>query len=366
MAGGYPPVPFQIYKKGSTITTHQRIILILLLFAGFTLGVCLDPTPKYLCAEEAGGIREAVETWLKTERKITISAPELFNLLTDEKPANDPFVIDLRQLDSPLPNVYTKAHLPGALNIPWRSILKKEVLDTLPRDRQIVVYCYNGHIGCQIATLLSLLGHNVSNLEWGFTSWVCDPLTAPGQYVEKEDCRPFPVEAIKRETEPNQAPPLMKKSESSIRDMIRSLGDIWVSSNKTGEISNEELYNQLMDTDIRSEPFVVDVRRPDDYNRGHIRGAVNIFWKDVAKYENLRRLPADRKIIVCGHTGGDEAASITAILNLLGYDAVNLRWGMTSWTYNKKIAPVRYEKTTDCLDLPFVRGFSPSSTLSVY
>ena len=121
-----------------------------------------------------------------------------------------------------------------------------------------------------------------------------------------------------------------------------------------------------MDPDVMIEPFIVDVRSPAEYAKGHIKGAVNIYWKDIAGDENLRRLPPDRKVVVYGRTGGDEAASVTAILNVLGYEAVNLRWGMTSWSHNKEIAPGRYEGARDCRGYPFLTGFAAGSPLRVY
>jgi hypothetical protein len=66
-------------------------------------------------------------------------------------------------------------------------------------------------------------------------------------------------------------------------------------------------------------------------------------------------LPKDRQIVVYCWTG-HIASQITALLNILGYDAINLKFGMTSWTINKDIAPGRYEEANDSHNYPLVIG----------
>lgn len=312
-------------------------------------------------------LREIADSWLSKENTAEISAQELYNILTADKLGNAPFIVDVRYVDSELPNVYSRAHIPGAKNIPWRDILKKENLKKLPKDRLIVIYSYNGHVGSQVTLLLNLLGFKAVNLKWGFTSWACDPEKAPGQYVE-EDCGAYPMEVIARESHEVYAfPAVMRRTDSSdTPEIVRVVGDAWLSSNKPTEISNEELFEYLTDSDPARDPFIIDVRRIEDYSKGHIAGAINIPLKELAKKENLKKLPPNKLIVVCGNTGGDAAGQGTAILNLLGYNAVNLKWGITSWTFKKENAQGRYEKARDCMNFPYVIGVHPGITISVY
>jgi len=79
-----------------------------------------------------------------------------------------------------------------------------------------------------------------------------------------------------------------------------------------------------MDT---SKMFILDVRKPEDYKKGHIKGSLNIFWLDLMNPENLNKLPKDKDIlIVCyvGHT----ASQVLVLLKLLGYKAKVLKFGM--------------------------------------
>ena len=73
--------------------------------------------------------------------------------------------------------------------------------------------------------------------------------------------------------------------------------------------------------------FLLDIRRKRDYNKGHIKGAKNIYWKDIMKGNNLIKLPRDKTILlVCyvGHT----ASQVLVILRLLGFDVKVLKFGL--------------------------------------
>ncbi|MBD3260456.1 MAG: hypothetical protein GF334_02045 [Candidatus Altiarchaeales archaeon] len=91
-------------------------------------------------------------------------------------------------------------------------------------------------------------------------------------------------------------------------------------------------WNYILPEDLEKQRkkkdfYILDIRRPADYAAGHIPGAKNIFWLDILKPENLKKLPKDKKIIVycyVGHT----SSQVMTLLKLLGYDVVSLKFGM--------------------------------------
>ena len=111
-------------------------------------------------------------------------------------------------------------------------------------------------------------------------------------------------------------------------------------------ISADALFENLNDGDTSNDPLVVSVRAPDAYALGHIAGAINIPWTQIAKPENLAKLPTDTPIVVycyTGHTG--QAAA--AVLKMLGYDVQNLKYGMMGWTLNDEVlGTARYDPAT--------------------
>jgi rhodanese-related sulfurtransferase len=77
----------------------------------------------------------------------------------------------------------------------------------------------------------------------------------------------------------------------------------------------------------KSKFFILDIRDKEAYDEGHIKGSKNIFWMDLLKDENLKKLPDNKKILlVCyvGHT----ASQMLVALKLLGFDAMALKFGM--------------------------------------
>lgn len=346
----------------------SSVVFVVLIFTLHLLTVpfvtAADPHVKHTQLEI---VREAVDAWLSKRTKTEITAEELFNLITDDKPMNDPFIVDLRYLDSALPDVYVKAHIPGAVNIPWRNIFKRENLVKLPIDRMIVVYCYNGHIGSQIAPVLNLLGFDAKYLKWGFTSYACDKEKTQGDYTEKEDCQAYPMETATRSSDVSYPLPMVRVTGSTKPlEVVRVAANAWVSSNNPGEMSNEELFEYMSSSNPDHEAFILDARNREDYLKGHIRGAINIPIRQFTKRETLKMLPPDKQIVVCGYIGGDIAGEATAILNVLGYKAINLKWGMTSWTFDRRIASNRYQKTKDCMNYKYVTGSSANVQTTVY
>lgn len=83
----------------------------------------------------------------------------------------------------------------------------------------------------------------------------------------------------------------------------------------------------------RNDFVIVDVRVPKDkkFDMGHLPNAIFIAAQDVAKPENLARLPKDKKVIVHCDTGQQQNKVLT-VLRLLGYDAYALKWGYMAWS----------------------------------
>jgi rhodanese-related sulfurtransferase len=91
-------------------------------------------------------------------------------------------------------------------------------------------------------------------------------------------------------------------------------------------ISANELSRRIKSGD---EPFLLDVREPEELADGAIPGAVNIPMDEVGR--RLRELPTDREIVVICHLG-QRSEYIAGMLNALGYDRVlNLEGGMDAW-----------------------------------
>jgi rhodanese-related sulfurtransferase len=74
--------------------------------------------------------------------------------------------------------------------------------------------------------------------------------------------------------------------------------------------------------------FILDIRQPDVYAAGHIKGAVNAPW-GTAISDNLDKLPKEKTIMVYCYSG-QTAGQTVALLNMAGFNArsVNLGWDL--------------------------------------
>jgi len=98
----------------------------------------------------------------------------------------------------------------------------------------------------------------------------------------------------------------------------------------------DALFENLSDGDESNDPFILSVRSAEHYALGHIEGAHNIPWRAIADPAKLATLPTDEQIVVYCYTGHTGQVAAT-LLRLLGYDAVNLKFGMMGWTGDAEV-----------------------------
>lgn len=81
--------------------------------------------------------------------------------------------------------------------------------------------------------------------------------------------------------------------------------------------------------------MVVDVRdKEEKYKAGHIPGAIYINFKEIAKKENLAKLPKDMDIILYCNTGHEQNKAME-VLRMLGYKAYAMKFGYAAWKKEK-------------------------------
>ena len=91
------------------------------------------------------------------ENSTDVEANDIENLLKNKE-----FLLDVREEYE-----YQDGHIKGAVNLPLREILGKK--DSLPKDKDIYVYCRSGHRSADAVNFLKSLGfEKVHNVEGGF------------------------------------------------------------------------------------------------------------------------------------------------------------------------------------------------------
>ena len=91
------------------------------------------------------------------ENSTNVEANNIENLLKNKE-----FLLDVREEYE-----YQEGHVKGAVNLPLREILSQK--DSLPKDKDIYVYCRSGHRSADAVNFLKSLGfEKVHNVDGGF------------------------------------------------------------------------------------------------------------------------------------------------------------------------------------------------------
>ncbi len=224
---------------------------------------------------------------------------------------------------------YAVGHIPTAVNIPWREAFTAANFATLPTDEAIAVYCYTGHTAGLVAYSLQIMGFDAYNLKWGMMNWNSDPAVGgvagwagdQGLAVEtgaSEDWTAWPDQDL---------PTNVEFATDDPAEILRLAADRWISDTTWNPIISASALNEILDD---PDLIVISVRSQADYEAGHIPGAIHMTREQMAVEANLRKLDPTKDIVVycyTGHTAGQAAA----ILNMLGYKTMNLKFGMMDW-----------------------------------
>ena len=279
------------------------------------------PTPEVTATPEPTAavsefdvVKDAVAAYV-TGPAGNIKSGDLNDLILDDEA---PYIISCRSAAD-----YANGHIPGAVNIAFGDVVKPATLATLPTDEDIVVYCYTGQTASMGAPLLSILGYDVQNLLHGMCSWTTDATVAVNCFDPANDQNDFSVETTANAATVTYDYPTLDNTTSTDEDEILRAAAETVTARY---ITAGDLNDLIVADDA---PFIISCRSAADYANGHIPGAVNIGIGSLA--DNLDKLPPDEPIVAYCYTG-QTAGQVTALLNMLGYDAKNLKFGMCSWS----------------------------------
>ena len=298
-------------------------------------------------AQSPAAIQDAANTYFSGGAK-NITADALYENLNDGDTSNDPFILSVRKAEH-----YAAGHIPGAVNISAGALFSEENLATLPTDKQIVVYCYTGQTASQVTSALNMLGYDAANLKFGFGSWTLNADAGSKWFNEATAGNDFAVETEANEaTETYDFPTPLAAGVAEAANAYFSGG--------TKNISAADLFDNLMDGDDSNDPFVLSVRSADHYAIGHVPGAVNIGAGALFTEDNLAKLPTDKQIVVYCYTG-QSASQVASVLNMLGYDAANMLYGMQAWTMDTDVRAKFFNADVHSFDYAFEGTAAPAA-----
>ncbi|MEK6692765.1 MAG: rhodanese-like domain-containing protein [Nitrospirota bacterium] len=101
-----------------------------------------------------------------------------------------------------------------------------------------------------------------------------------------------------------------------------------LSNYKYETISPKEFMNFM---NQKTELIIIDTRIKEDFNKGHIRGAINLSYINLKKMNKVLEKEKDKEIFVYSEDG-ERAKTICEILSSLGFSKIrNIDGGITGW-----------------------------------
>jgi rhodanese-related sulfurtransferase len=210
------------------------------------------------------------------------------DVFKDGVEASGALVIDVREVSE-----YEEEHIPGAVNIPLRTVAAN--LDKIPNDRQIYVYCQSGFRAAQALSSLGMLGYdNVLSYKPGWNGW-----TEANQEVSTDAAVAEVVGA------PNIEPQLVAAVDgflSTIPEGFYSAGD----AATVGEARD-------------AGAFMLDVRTSEELDKSRLEDPTNVDLRGLAR--EFESVPTDSNVVTyCG--SGHRSAMAVAALHVLEMDNV--------------------------------------------
>jgi rhodanese-related sulfurtransferase len=125
-------------------------------------------------------------------------------------------------------------------------------------------------------------------------------------------------------------------------NLLTAAGDEYYTTYTTASggvnISASALFTLLTDGNAANDPLIIDYRSATEYNAKHIIGAINISLSALIDNIEDGTITKDQRIVNVCYTG-QTASVATGALNLMGYDAQNLTYGMCGVTSDPALVP---------------------------
>jgi rhodanese-related sulfurtransferase len=206
--------------------------------------------------------------WSKAGLQLAVSTAYVKKLMDDK----EKFVL----IDARPKRVFDKGAIPGAINIPDSEFDKHH--DQLPADKSAFLVIYCGGLECNLSDksadkALALGYTNVKTYPEGYPGWI----------------KAYPAMKTAAVAEGKGPAPVATKQAVEI-----------VPGKEKGTISNASF--EKLAKGAPGAVLFVDVRDVKEYERGHLKGAINIPIAELDK--KLATLPTDKPVIFLCSTGG--------------------------------------------------------------
>lgn len=124
-------------------------------------------------------------------------------------------------------------------------------------------------------------------------------------------------------------------------------------ANKTKTTNNNGIIHNVSVSEFKTalqiaDVTLVDIRTPQEYQQGHLEGAINIDWYQRSFRNLVLHIPKDKPILIYCRSG-NRTSKTSGVLKSLGYSEIyNLERGINQWIIEKApITNIDSKKNTD-------------------
>ncbi len=231
------------------------------------------------------------------------------------------YIIDIRSAAD-----FAAGHITGAHNVAFTDILNEA---SNAGSKRILVVCYTGQTACYATSLLRLYGYpDAQALKWGMSGWNAqfDKWTSNCSDIAQNHNN-WSTAAAPQNVKYDA--PVLSESSTDGETILKQRVEAVVAAG----------FKTVPGSDVLESPanyFINNYFSDADYTAfGHIDGAYRINPLSIAD-DLIYYLDPSKKVVTYCYTG-QTSAVITAYLNVLGYDAYSLLFGMNG-LYNSNSA----------------------------
>lgn len=248
-------------------------------------------------------------------------------------------IIDIRQ-----PDDWADGHIAGAKNVAFSDILTEAATATKP----ILVVCYTGQTACFGTSLLRLAGYDAQALKWGMSGWNAEFDSWSGKIGDIADGNTNWAYDAAPSNPVNSMPTISSTSTDGATILMQQIEAVVAEGFGPNTASGAEVL------ETPSAYHINNYFSEADYTGfGHIDGAYRIQPLVLTDDSYLALDPSAKNVTYC-YTG-QTSAVITAYLNVLGYDALSLTFGMNGlYNSNSQWATNQWGGDSNPKSLPFV------------
>ncbi|MBK6911421.1 MAG: hypothetical protein IPK53_11925 [bacterium] len=307
------------------MTRFVRFLLPVLLVGSlsFFLGCSEDDDDDTPTGPDAAQLQSDMadigDAYLTSGIKI-ITADALFADITNSV---NLFMIDFRSATD-----YAAAgHIANTVN--WTIANLPDNLSQIPAGAKVVCVCYSGQTAGWACSFLRMKGLDAYSLKWGMCGWTADTLVnlkkwdnvVPNGGTLETTANPLTTEF--------DFPALATSAEDAQAAITEECNQLFDGGLKN--ISANDVYANINDGNAANDPFLLCYWAEAVYNLGHIPGSYRFEPGSLGYEENLKYVPNDKQVVVYCYTG-QQSAQVCAYLNMLGYNAYSMLFGMNAVT----------------------------------